>query len=91
MQSAHDEQHVDCRTCWAKAALLFWEYPLGLAVVTEAGRDHFQEFFALAGNERNPSVVVAVRIILLFMEDFDGGMFPLLGDVSRFHTLTSRP
>ena len=45
LQSAH-EQRVDCRTCWAKTALLFWEYPLGLAVVAEAGRDHFQQYFA---------------------------------------------
>ena len=27
-------------------ALLFWEYPLGLAAVTEAGGDHFQQYFA---------------------------------------------
>ena len=46
LQSAHDEQHVDCRTCWAKIALLFWEYPLGLGVVAEAGRYHFQHYFA---------------------------------------------
>ena len=43
LQSAHDEQHVDCRTCWAKTAL---GYPLGLAVVAEAGRYHFQQYFA---------------------------------------------
>ena len=43
LQSAHDQHHVDCRTCWAKAALLFWEYPLRLAVVAQAGRDHFEQ------------------------------------------------
>ena len=47
LQSAHDGQHVDCRTRWAKTALLFfWEYPLGLGVVAEAGRYHFQQYFA---------------------------------------------
>ena len=46
LQTAHDEQHVDCRMCWAKTALLFWAYPLGLAAVAEAGRDHFQQYFA---------------------------------------------
>ena len=46
LQSERDEQHVDCRTYWAKTALLFWKYPLGLAVVAEAGRDHFQQYFA---------------------------------------------
>ena len=35
------------------------------------------------GNKRNPSVVVAVRVILLFIEDFDGRIFPPLGDFSR--------
>ena len=46
LQSSHDERHVDCRTCWAKTALLFWEYPVGLTVVAYAGRDHFQQYFA---------------------------------------------
>ena len=46
LQSSHDEQHVDCRTCWAKTALLFWEYLLGFAVVVAEGRDHFQQYFA---------------------------------------------
>ena len=35
------------------------------------------------GNKRNPSVDIAVGAILLFMEDFDGRIFLLLGDVSR--------
>ena len=38
LQSAHDEQDVDCRTCWAKTALLLWEYPPDLEVVAESGR-----------------------------------------------------
>ena len=46
LQSAHEQQHVDCPTCWAKTALLFCEYPLGLVVVAGAGRDHFQQCFA---------------------------------------------
>ena len=45
LQSAHDEQHVDCRTRWAKTALLFWEYPLGLAVVV--GDKNTQNIFAV--------------------------------------------
>ena len=56
---------------------------LGLAVVAEAGLDHFQQYFAGVGNKRIPSVVVAVRAILLLTEDFDGRIFPLLGDFSR--------
>ena len=46
LQSAHDEEYVDCRARWAKAALLLWEYPPCLAVVAEAGRDNFQQHFA---------------------------------------------
>ena len=46
LQTAHDEQHVDCRMCWAKNALLFWEYALGLVVVAEAGHDHVRQCLA---------------------------------------------
>ena len=83
MPSANDELHVDCRARWAKVALLLWEYPPGLAEVAEAGRDNFHQDFAIIGNKRNLSVFVAIRAILLFMKDLDGGIFPFLGDVSR--------
>ena len=43
LQSAHDEQHIDCRARWPKAALLLWEYPRCLAVVAEARRENFQQ------------------------------------------------
>ena len=34
------------------------------------------------GNKRNFSVIVAIRVILRFVKDFDGRIFPLLGDFS---------
>ena len=41
--------HVVCQSRWTKAALLLWEYPLGLAVLAEAGRDKFQQHYAMSG------------------------------------------
>ena len=35
-------------------------------------------------NKRNPSVVVAISAVLLFVKDFDDRIFPLLGDFSRY-------
>ena len=51
MQSGHDKQHVVYRSRWTKAALLLWEYPLGRAVVAEAGRDKFQQHYAMSGQQ----------------------------------------
>ena len=48
-------------------------------VVAEAGRYRCQQYFARVDNKRNPSVVVTVRAILLFMEDFDGRIFSTVG------------
>ena len=83
LQPTHDEQHVDRLSCWAKAALFFGEYPFGLAVVTEAGRDDFQQNLAWMGKKRNTSVVFAIRAILLFTKDLNRRIFPLMGDVTR--------
>ena len=81
---AHDKQHVDCRARWAKAAPLLGTYAPDLAVVSEVGRDEFQQHFASTGNTGNSSVVVAIEAIVLFMNDLDAHIFPLLGDVTRF-------
>ena len=36
------------------------------------------------GDMRNPSVIVAIRAILLFVKDLDDRIFPLLGDFSCY-------
>ena len=79
LQSAHDEQHVDCWSCGTKAALFLREYSPSLAVVAHAGRDDFQQHFACMGNKRNPSIVVAIRVILLFVKDLDDCIFSIAG------------
>ncbi|MEP4803087.1 MAG: hypothetical protein ABJZ69_01675 [Hyphomicrobiales bacterium] len=84
LQSAYDEQHINRWLCGAEAALLFLQEKfLGFAEVAEAGRDDFQQNFACVGNKRNPSEVVAISSIPLFLEDVDDDrILPLLGDLS---------
>ena len=66
-----------------EAALFVREYSLGLAVVVAmVGCDDFQQHVACVGNKRNPSVVVAISSVLLFVnvKDLGDRMLPLLGD-----------
>ena len=81
LQPAHDKQHINRVPCGAEATLFLQEKSLGLAVVTEAGRDDFQQNVSCVGNKRDPSVVqsVEINLVLPFVKDLDDSHISMAG------------
>ena len=46
LQASHHKHHVDRRPFGPKATLLLWQDAFPFAVVAEAARDEFEEYFA---------------------------------------------
>ena len=54
------------------------------AVAAKAGRDDYQQYAACMGNNRNSPRIVAIKMVHIVVEDLDGRIFTMLGDITRF-------
>ena len=67
LQASHHDHHVDRRAVRSKSTLLLRYDAFPFAVVTEAVRDDFEEYFAGVHPEGDATIVTTLRPIFLLV------------------------
>ena len=77
-QSTYHEHHVNRRALESEPTLFFRQNFLAFAIVTEATRDDFEEYFAGVSHEGDATIIDTLSPIFLFVKHVHRCIFPLL-------------
>ena len=83
LQSSYCEHHVDRRALGSEPTLFLRQNVLAFAIVTQATRDDFEEYFAGMRHEEDATIIATLSPIFLFVKHLNRCIFPLLRYANR--------
>ena len=78
LQSSYYEHHVNRRALGSEPTLFLRQNVLASAIVTQATRDDFEEYFAGVSHEGNATIIATLSPIFLLVKHLYRCIFPLL-------------
>ena len=78
LQSSYYEHHVNRRALGFEPTLFLRQNVLAFAIVTQATRDDFEEYFAGVSREGDATIIATLSPIFLFVKHLNRCIFPLL-------------
>ena len=79
LQSSYYEHHVNRRALGSEPTLFLRQNVLAFAIVTQATRDDFEEYFAGVSHEGDATIIATLSPIFLLVKHLNRSIFPLLG------------
>ena len=77
LQSSYYEHHVNRRALGSEPTLFLWQNVLAFAIVAQATRDDFEEYFAGVGREGKATIIATLSPIFLLVKHLNRCIFPL--------------
>ena len=78
LQSSYYEHHVNRRELRSELTLLLRQNVLAFAIVTQATRDDFEEYFAGVSHEGDATIMATLSPIFVLVKHHNRCIFPLL-------------
>ena len=77
VKSSDHEDYIDRQPLRSEAALLLWQDILPFAVIAQAIGDDLENLASVC-HDRDATIVTTVRPVLLLVQHYHRGIFPLL-------------